>query len=182
MSDSPAPKEKDVEYDPSDEEVKTYLSWHAPGRPYQKHSIEYYTNAFLITMAIEIILFLFSQYLLMVLVLSLAFLTFALAFVPPHVFFYSISSEGVRIEDHYFIWDELYDFYFMENHGQDILHVRTKDYFPGEVTVVLGEVPAKQVKSILIHFLPFREYVKPTFMDKAGNWLAKNFPLEKPAN
>lgn len=161
------------------DDVRTYLSWHAPGRPYKKHSLEYFTNSFLIVMAVEIILFLFSQYLLMALVLSLAFLVFALAVVPPHNLYYRISSQGIRIEDHYFIWEELYDFYFMKSHGMDILYVRTKDYFPGELTIILGDVPPQQVKTVLLNFLPFREYVKPTFMDKAGTWLEKNFPLEK---
>jgi hypothetical protein len=180
-------QEEDLEYDPAEEDlldgkdgdVKTYLSWHAHGRPYQQHSIEYYTNSFLITMAIEIILFLFSQYILMALVFSLAFLVFALSVVPPRNLFYRISSEGIRVEDHYFIWDELYDFYFMKSHGQDILHVRTKDYFPGELTIVLGDVPVQQIKTVLRYFLPYREYVKPTVMDKAGSWLEKNFPLER---
>src|SRR5579864_2781054 len=146
-------EEEDQAYEPEDEmapeyledDVKTYLSWHAHGRPYQQHSIEYYTNSFLITMALEIILFLFSQYVLMALVFSLAFLVFSLSIVPPRNLFYRISSEGIRVENHYFIWDELYDFYFSKINGQDILHVRTKDYFPGELTIVLGEVPVKQI-------------------------------------
>jgi hypothetical protein len=171
----------DFENEPEYEDVKTYLSWHAQGRPYKKHSIEYFTNSFLIVMAIEIILFLFAQYLLMALVLSLAFLTFALAIVPPRNLYYRISNQGVRIEEHYFIWDELYDFYFMRSHDQDVLHIRTKDYFPGELTIVLGDIPPQQVKSVLLYFLPFREYVQPTFMEKAGNWLEKNFPLERTA-
>src|SRR6185437_10384676 len=176
--------ESDDEFGPEylEDEVKTYLSWHAHGRPYQQHSIEYYTNSFLITMAVEIILFLFSQYILMALVFSLAFLVFALSIVPPRNLYYRISSEGIRVEDHYFIWDELYDFYFTKSHGQDLLHVRTKDYFPGELTIVLGDVPIQQIKSILIYFLPFREYVNPTFVEKAGDWLTKNFPLERTSN
>jgi hypothetical protein len=163
-------------------EVKTYLSWNAPGRPYKKRSKEYFINSFLITMAVEIILFLFSQYLLMLVVFSLAFLAFALAAVPPHKFYYKISSEGIRIEDHYFIWDELYDFYFMKRQGVDVLHVRTKAYLPGELTIVLGDVPVNQVKNVLLPFLPYREYVDPTFMEKAGDWLERNFPLERTAS
>jgi hypothetical protein len=166
-------------YAPEDSEIQTFLSWHAPGRPYKKRSLEYYMNAFLITMAVEIILFLFSQYLLMALVLSLAFLTFALAVVPPHKLYYRLSSQGVRVENHYFIWEELYDFYFIKTQGVDVLHIRTKAYIPGELTILLGDVPVQQVKAILINFLPFREYVSPTFVEKAGNWLEKNFPLER---
>lgn len=184
LSENPRPYEQYEQqgYTPENGEVKTYLSWHAPGRPYKKHSMEYYMNAFLITMAIEIILFLFSQYLLMALVLSLAFLTFSLAFVPPHKLYYRISSQGVRVDNHYFIWEELYDFYFTKSNGLEVLHIRTKVYFPGELTILLGDVPLQQIKAVLMEFLPFREYVSPTFMEKAGTWLEKNFPLERSAN
>lgn len=174
-------KEINEEYEEYQEDVTTYLSWHAHGRPYKKRSLEYYTNAFLIMLSVEIILFLFSQYIQMLVVFSLAFLAFALAVVPPHMAYYRISDEGIRIEDYFYIWDELYDFYFMRHNGMDVLHVRTKAYMPGELTIVLGDLTTNQVKSILIHFLPYREYVRPTFTEKAGDWLEKNFPLERSA-
>jgi hypothetical protein len=174
---------EDIEEQQYDEygghDVTTYLSWHAPGRPYKARSTEYYINSFLILMAVEIILFFFSQYLLMLVVFSLAFLAFALAVIPPHVFYYRISSEGLRLEDTFFIWDELYDFYFLKRHGQDVLFIRTKAYFPGELTITLGDITTQQIKNVLIPYLPFREYVKPTFMERAGEWLEKNFPLER---
>ena len=115
----------------------------------------------------------------MVVIASLVFLSFALALVPPRPFYYKITSEGIRIEDHVFIWDELYDFYFMEHHGQETMHIRTKAFFPGELTLTLGETSTEEVKSAILPFLPFREYVQPTFVERAGNWLEKNFPLEK---
>lgn len=163
-------------------EVKTFISWNAPGRPFRKRSKEYFTNCFLITIAIEIILFLFSQYLLMLVVFSLAFFAFTLAVVPPHIYYYKISSEGILIEKNFFIWEELYDFYFMKRQGVDVLHVRTKSYFPGELTIVLGDVSVSHVKNTLLMFLPYREYVEPTFMEKTGDWLEKNFPLERTAS
>ena len=64
-------------------EVKTLLSWTAPGRPYSKKGKEYFINIVLITLAINVILFLFSQYLFMLVVAALAFLAYALATVPP---------------------------------------------------------------------------------------------------
>jgi hypothetical protein len=171
-------KPTDEEYS-SPNDVQTYLSWHAPGRPFKYHAKEYFINAGLIALAIEIILFFVSMYLLMVVVASLVFLSFALSSVPPRMFYYKITSEGIRIEDHFFIWDELYDFYFMKYHGQDVMHIRTRSFFPGELMITLGEVPVEQVKAVVISFLPYREYVKPTFMEKAGTWLELNFPLEK---
>lgn len=160
-------------------DAKTLLSWHAPGRPFRNHSKEYFINLFLITTAIEIIIFLFHMYLLMMVVFSLAFLAFALAIITPHTFFYKITTEGIRIEDNFFIWEELYDFYFSKHDGIDVVKIGTKAFIPGELTLMLGDITPRQVKAALITFLPYREYVKPTFTQKAGDWLEKNFPLEK---
>jgi hypothetical protein len=159
-------------------EVKTLLSWSAPGRPFKKRSKQYFLTAILITLLTEVILFLFSQYLLMLVVLSLLFVAFSLALVPPKDFHYRISSQGLMIEDHFYLWQELYDFYFKERNGLDILHVRTKAILPGELTITLGAMDREHVKQILVRYLPFREYIKPTFMEKSADWLSRNFPLE----
>ncbi|MGH7204463.1 MAG: hypothetical protein ACREHC_08545 [Candidatus Levyibacteriota bacterium] len=170
----------DDEQQAFEHDVKTYLSWHAPGRPFREHSREYFVNGFLIMSAVEIIIYLvFKDPLLMVLVFSFVFFSFALAIVPPRMFYYKITSEGIRIEDHFFIWEELYDFYFLKHDSEEVLHVRTKAFFPGELTITLGDVPVIQVKNALLPFLPYREYVKPTFTEQAGDWLQRNFPLEK---
>lgn len=164
------------------DDVVTLLAWHAPGRPYRKHSLEYFVNIFLITVAVEIIVFLFHIEILMLVILSLAFFGVVMAIVPPHIFYYKLTSEGIRIEDAFFIWDELYDFYFEKHDGVDMIKVGTKSMYPGELTLMLGDMSPQQVKSAMIAFLPFREYVKPTFTQKAGDWLGKNFPLEKAAH
>lgn len=158
----------------------TLVAWRAPGRPYKQHSREYFINIALITVAIEIIVFLFHMDLLMLVILTLAFLAIVLAVVPPHMFDYRITTEGVKIEDVFYIWEELYDFYFEKHNGVEVVKIGTKDYFPGELTLIVGgNVTIKEIKETLIGFLPFREYVEPTFMQKAGDWLGKTFPLEK---
>lgn len=159
--------------------IKTLLSWQAPGRPFRKRKKEYFLSSLLIALLVEIILFLFAQYILMLVVLSLLFVAFALAIVPPRNFHYRISSEGIMVEDHFFLWQELYDFYFKKRDEVWVLHVRTRSLIPGELTITLGEMDKEHVKTVLLPYLPYREYVKPTFMEKSGDWLAKNFPLEK---
>lgn len=159
--------------------VRTLLAWHAPGRPYKKRKKEYYLTSILIALLIEIILFLFSQYLLMLVVVSLVFVAFALAFVPPHDFHYRISTEGVTIEDHSFLWEELYDFYFKRRDGIDILHIRTRAFLPGELTITLGDMNKEHIKEILLPYLSYREVLKKTFMENSADWLSHNFPLEK---
>ena len=159
--------------------VKTLLDWSAPGRPFRKRSKRYYLTSLLFMVLIEIIVFLFAQYLLMLVVLSFVFVAFALVTVPPHDFHYRISTQGITVEDHFYLWQELYDFYFKKREGSDILHVRTEAFIPGELTITLGTIERQKVKDILLQYLPYREFIKPTFMEKSADWLSKNFPLEK---
>jgi hypothetical protein len=159
--------------------LRTLLSWSASGRPFQKKGREYFLNIFVITLLFQVILFLFSQYVLMALVFALAFLAYALNSVPPHMFQYKITTEGIMIEDHFFLWQELYDFYMKRQNGEDVIIISTKSFFPGELTIVLGDMHRDHVRDVLLDYLPYREYVKPTFTEKSGDWLAKNFPLEK---
>ncbi|HKC14917.1 MAG TPA: hypothetical protein VKC89_03085 [Patescibacteria group bacterium] len=167
-----------IEQNLSPHDVRTLLAWTGPGRPFRKRGKQYFLTAILIVFLVEIILFLFSQYLLMLVVLSLLFLSFALATVPPRDFHYRISNQGITVEDHSYLWIELYDFYFKKRENVDILHVRTKALLPGELTMTLGEIDREHVKTVLLPYLPYRETVRPTFMEKSGDWLAKNFPLE----
>jgi hypothetical protein len=159
-------------------QVRTLLAWTAPGRPFRKRSKQYYLTSLLIMLLVEVILFLFSQYMLMLVVVSLVFVAFALATVPPRDFHYRISTEGITVEDHFYLWQELYDFYFRKRNGENVLHVRTHDFIPGELTITLGGIGEEHIKSVLLPFLPYREFIKPTFMDKSADWLTKNFPLE----
>lgn len=160
-------------------EVRTILEWSAPGRPFRKRGKQYYLTSLLIMLLVEVILFLFSQYLLMLVVLSFVFVAFALATVAPSDFKYRISSEGVTVEDHFFLWQELYDFYFKKREGIDVVHIRTHSFIPGELTLTLGNIDREHIKSALLPYLPYREVIRSTFMDKSADWLTKNFPLEK---
>jgi hypothetical protein len=173
-------KESEESVMPHSNDVVTFLEWHSPGRPFQKHSKEYFVNGGLIMIAVEIIVFLvFKDFYLMTAIFSLTFLWFAMSFVPPHNFYYKITSEGIRIEDYFFIWEELYDFFFIKHHGKEVLYLTTKQFYPGELKLTLGDISVEEIKAVLLNYLPYREYVKPTFMEKSGNWLSDNFPLER---
>lgn len=160
-------------------EVKTFLAWSAPARPFRRKGRQFFASVGLLVIFVEIILFLFYEYALMATALALAFLAVALSSVPPRNFHYKISNQGLMIEDYFYIWDELYDFYFKKIDGMMTLIVHTQAFLPGELKISLGDLPVEQVKKIVIPFLPYREVVRPTFMEKSSEWLARNFPLEK---
>ena len=170
--------DKTKKNDYSSSENLTIFEWKSPGRPFKQRTKQYFLTAILMMLLIEIILFLFSEYLLMVVVASLVFIAFALSSTPPKEFNFRLSTEGIQIEDSFFLWKELYDFYFIKKDNTETLHVRTEAYFPGELTITFHPQDREKIKKIILAYLPFREYVKPTFIEKAAEWLIKNFPLE----
>lgn len=173
---------RDISEEESPEEyhdVKTLLSWTAPGRPFRKKNREFYLSALLIFFLVEVIAFLFGQFQLMLAVAAITFLSLTLATVPPKNFHYRISTEGVKIEDHFYIWGELYDFFFKKIDRVDTLIIRTEALIPGELKLTLGDIPKDHARRVLVSFLPYREVVRETFMEKAGDWLSRNFPLDR---
>lgn len=162
-----------------DFDIRTLLSWTAPGRPFTKKGRQFYLSVILLLLLFEVILFLFRQYELMLVLVTLTFLSLVLSSVPPHNFHYKITTEGIKVEDYFYIWSELYDFYFKTIDGVDVLVVRTQAFLPGELKISLGSITRDHVRKILVRYLPYREYVHPTFMEKSAEWLAHNFPLEK---
>lgn len=162
-------------------EVKTLFSWESPGRPFKKRTKNYYMSSILIGFLLSIIALLFHQIMLVLVIASFLFVAFALNTIPPRNFHYRISTEGITIEDHFFLWQELYDFYFKKRFDTiEILHIRTRSFLPGEITLTLADEDKEMIKLILLHFLPYRELITPTFIDKSADWINKNFPLEEP--
>lgn len=173
------PSHEELHEDEQYQDVRTFLSWTAPGRPFKKKGREFYMSVLLIFFLIELIVFLFAQYQLMLAVGAVTFLSLVLSSVAPKDFHYRISTEGVKIEDHFYIWNELYDFYFKRIDGSETLIIRTEALIPGELRITLGNISKEHARQILIHFLPYREVVQQTFMEKSGEWLSRNFPLDR---
>ena len=172
-------KENELEEYNNIHDVRTLLEWTAPSRLYSKRQMTYYLNLLILMFALLVILFLFSQYILMLVVLSLAFVSYALASTPPADIKYRISTEGIAIDEHYYLWQELYDFYFKQR-GKDLtLHIRTKEFLPGELIMLLVNITKDKMRNALIPYLPYREVVKNTLGEKAGDWLYKTFPLDE---
>ena len=172
----------DLEYDPealTTGNIKTLLSWHSPSRPWKPRTRQFYIGAFVITALVSAILFLFSEYVLIFTAWALTFAAVALSSMKPADITHRISNQGITIGEKTFLWKELYDFYFKREFGEDVLHARTHALIPGELVITLGPLSKDHLRDTIVSYLPFRESVERGFIEKAGDWLARTFPLEK---
>lgn len=160
-------------------EDKTLLSWSSPSRPFKKRSREFYATLVVLVLLISAILFFFSQYALILAIWALAFLAIVLSTVRPHDVQHKITTQGVVIGDRAYLWHELYDFYFKKHFGEEVLEVRSRTFIPTLIVMTLGTTSKEEIKKTIIKYLPYREVIERTFMDKAADWLTHTFPLEK---
>ncbi len=160
-------------------EVKTLLSWEAPSRPFRKKDRSYYTTLAIIVILLVLILLLAHEFLLIATILSLTFVSYVLAFVPPHHILYRISTQGITINEDFYFWHYLDAFWFKEKDGHKILIIQTRFRFPGQLMLVLpADHDEEKVKKLVARFLPFVEVPYKSWMEKWSEGLQKNFPLE----
>lgn len=161
------------------EEIKTLLSWEAPSRPYRKKDRSYYTTIIILTIFSGLAVFFWLQSILLIGVISsLAFVTYVLAFVPPHNITYRISTQGITIGEDFYFWHFLDAFWFKEKDGSKVLHIQTRLRFPAQLMLVMGDQNEEKVKKTIAKFLPFVEVPYKSWMEKWTESLQKHFPLE----
>ncbi|MDO8573946.1 MAG: hypothetical protein Q7R77_04325 [Candidatus Daviesbacteria bacterium] len=160
------------------EEIKTLLTWEAPSRPFKKKDRSYYTTIAILVILLALIAFLASEFLLIGALLSFAFVTYVLAFVPPHNITYRISTQGITIGEDFYFWHFLDAFWFKEKEKQKILHIQTCLRFPAQLMLVLRDQDEEKIKKLVARFLPYVEVPYKSWMEKWSESLQKHFPLE----
>ncbi len=160
-------------------EIKTLLSWEAPSRPYRKKDRSYFTTIAVIVILLILIVLLVKDFLLIAVLLSLTFVTYVLALVPPNNIKYRVSTQGVIIGEDFYFWHYLDSFWFKEKEGGKVLIIETRLRFPAQLMLVLtSEQNEEDIKKVVAKFLPFHEMPHKTLLDKWAEGLQKHFPLE----
>ena len=158
-------------------EERVLVSWRAAGRPFKRRDREYYTTIGAIVFLVAIILLFLKEWLLIAVMIALAFVAYVLASVPPEETKHELTNKGIRTGDKLYRWQELWRFWIEEKWRQKMLVVETRYKFPRRLLLMLGEADEELVKRTLKEYL-FLEKPEPTFMDKASEWLVEKVPLE----
>ena len=159
-------------------ELKTLLKWKAPARPFKKRDREYYTAIGAIVILLAVILLFLKEWLLIAVIVALAFVAYVLATVSPEKVEHEITSRGVVVEKKLYQWKDLNRFWFSVKWKDKILNIDTKLGFPARFMMLLGEIKKEDIKEILNKYVQY-EVPEKTFLDKSAKWLSDKVPLEK---
>src|SRR3989344_658048 len=174
------PHEHQAEVDDSPDPVRTLLSWRAPSRPFRSKDKTYYTTIAIIVVLLILIALLIQEFILVGVLLAIAFVAYVLGFVSPDEIEYRISTQGVTIGDHFYHWQELDSFWVSQKDGSKILNLLTRYRFPGVLMMIMSDDHIDEIKRVCAKYLPFHEIAPKSLIEKWSEGLQKHFPLENP--
>ncbi len=151
--------------------------WQSASRPFKHRKKQFFTTLTTIIVLLCLILFFAGQVLPVAVVLAVGFMAYVLATIPPQVITQQFTTYGIRIEKELYYWEELGRFWFDKKLGSTILIVEVAR-FPNRLTMVLtNEEQKKEIEEILSEVL-LKQRPEKTWVEKAGDWLQKKFPLD----
>lgn len=161
-------------YKPIPEE--TLYEWVSLSRPFKPRKARFFTTVVVIVLLVSLILFFSGQFLPIAVVISVAFLSYVLAVVPPPNVSHKVTNYGIKVGDMMYFWEEMGRFWFEKKLDQDTLLVEIAR-FPGRLVMVI-KPEEKRLLELLLAEVLLQEKPKLTNMEKAAKWLQDMIPLE----
>lgn len=159
------------------EPEKELYTWEAPSRPFKKRNREFYTTVGALVILVSVILLFAKEFLLIGVILSLGFVTYVLATIPPHPLIHRLTNKGIRTADRLYLWQNMGRYWWETKWRQDMFLVEVPGQFPGRLTLLLGKGEKAAIDKIMDKYL-IKQKPIPTWFDKAADWLSKKVPLE----
>ncbi|MBI3576510.1 hypothetical protein HY086_00520 [Candidatus Gottesmanbacteria bacterium] len=162
-----------------EKQEEIYLTWTSPSRLFKKRDKEYFTNIAAIVFLLSIILVFAREFVLIAAVVSIVFLVYVLSTVPPEEVQHKITNLGIESAGHFYRWEELMEFWFEQQWGQNMLVIRP--FLGSRIIILLVNQKEEKIRELIAKHIPFREVPDKTWVDNAASWLTQKIPLEKPA-
>ncbi len=158
------------------------LSWKSPSHPFKKRNRIFYQTVAAITFLLVVIVFFLHEFMLMGVILAVAFLVYVISTVPPIEVEHKVTPLGFENAGRLFRWAELVAFWFEDRWGFKTLVIQTRLPLPAQIRAVLAEVGELKVKEIVGKYLLYMEKAPKSWTDKFSDWLNKKIPLETTTN
>jgi hypothetical protein len=155
------------------------LSWKSPSHPFKKRGRIFYQTVFAFTFLLVAIVFFLHEFMLIGVILSIAFVTYVTSTVSPIEVEHKVTPLGFENAGRFFRWMEFAAFWFEEKWGYKMVVFQTRLQFPGQVRAVLSrDITEEQAKKIIGKYMLFLEKPPSNFVDNLSKWFSEKIPLE----
>jgi hypothetical protein len=155
-----------------------WYSWVAPARVFRpRMSKTYLRNLILLFVLIVLLLIFVNGFALLIVVLSIIFLMFVLANVPPLKTRHTITNYGIYAHDKFYSWDlRGQRFWWEEDSGQKYVVVEIK-VFPYRLIMLAGPEANEQAIEAALSEALIKQKPPEDGVDKFVSWIRNTFPL-----
>ena len=157
---------------------QTLFSWKSPSHPYKKRGRIFYQTVAAFSFLMIVIVFFLHEFLLIGVILSIAFVVYVISSVPPVEIEHKILPIGFDNAGRVFRWQELSSFWFDKRWNQDILVIQTHYALQPQLQAVIVEKTQEKLKNLLGKYLLYVEKPPKTAVDKMTDWMMEKIPLE----
>lgn len=160
------------------EPEEVLFAWEGPNRVFKARKREYYVNIAIIIFLLCVLAYFAAQYFLIALMVSVGFLNYVFAAVPPTQILYQITTYGIRMGRQLYPWETLSRFWMTLRFDTTLLHIEHTDPLFRRITLIVPQEYENDITQILSLILP-NEQPAPTSVERAARWLEEKFPLER---
>lgn len=154
------------------------LSWKADSHPFKKRDRVFYQTVAALSFLFIVIVFFLHEFLMIGVILSIAFVVYVIATIPPVEVEHKITPLGFMYAGRLYPWPQLDAFWFDEKWGQKMIVFHNRLTLPTQLRAVLGDMPESKIKLVVGKYLFFMETPPKSWTDHFSQWLEKKFPLE----
>lgn len=162
------------------QERKTLYAWKALSRPTKKQMSQKTTKTLIIIGAvIALLLVAMQEFFLILVALSLIFVSYILQQIPAEEIEYEITNHGVKYAGKLYFWEDLSQFFFLNAEGMEIVALDVLNDLPARIYLTLSGGNREKVKKLLEEHIEFLEEEPKTFFDKAYDSISNRLDLDK---
>ncbi len=155
------------------------LSWKSPSHPFHKRNRVFYQTVAAITLLCAVIVFFLHEFMLIAVILSIAFVVYAITSVQPVEVEHKVMPIGFENAGRIYRWAELYAFWFEKKWEYKLIVFQTRLPFPGKISAVLSpEMTEEEIKKIIGKYLLYLDKPLKSITDHFSDWLSNKIPME----
>jgi hypothetical protein len=183
ITNSRAKQQQQVPAQPAPEalgEKQILLEWEALSRSEVKETSRKFTRTFtVIGVIVALLLILMQEFFLILIVISVLFVTHALSNTPAEKIKYQVSNHGVQVVEHLYYWSELKQFFFITKEDVQVLAIDTRLGLPGRLFLTIYPQDKDNLKEIFSNHLVYLEKEPKTFFDTAYDTILQRFSFQE---
>jgi hypothetical protein len=175
------PEKEQPTFDPKQlGEKKILLTWQAPSRPHLEGRSQKFNRTFLIIgIVIGLLLIAMQEYVLILLVASIIFISNVLSKSVPENVKIELSTHGLAYDSQMYYWHQLKQFFFTESNGSSILNIDTFEVFPGRLFVLFNAEDRDKIREIMEEHITFLENEPKNIFDKTFESVVGKLNLDR---